>query len=93
MVQIEILHKIDSDFRPDTDGTYELVAVVETEPHLNFRKELEGAFYYTNHIDSDWTKGDHVLRYWPPCRSSSVGDVFIYDGQFFVVDLIGFKKV
>ena len=64
---------------------YELVALVDTN-------DLEEAWELTNHVDSDWTKGDKVLVDNDGERSSMVGDVFERNGWFGVVDMAGFSN-
>lgn len=89
---IEILHKLDSNFfTVSSEGNFQLVAVLAI-PEDDVPSMLEDAFRITNHIETDWTENPEVVRSWGPCRSSSVGDAFIVDGEVYLVDHCGFKK-
>jgi hypothetical protein len=96
VIEVAILHKIDSDFWHTTIGEYQLVAVLEVPfngmPHP-IQGFLEFAFHETNHIDHSWWRNDCVDKCWGPCRSSSVGDMFVINGHFFVIAPYGFEEV
>ena len=93
-VAVAVLHKMDTDFDPFTDGDYELVAIVAV------RKDnaLDEAFHLTNHIDWSWQQNPEILQWWPDRnsdfrgnRSTSVGDIVIVDNAtLYVVNSIGF---
>lgn len=54
---------------------------------------LDAAFEATNHIDSDWTKGDGVVMLPSgPARSTSVGDMMETEDGLFVVAPAGFVR-
>ena len=97
VVTIAILHKVDSDFLSTTVGEYQLAAVLEVPVNLMphpIHGFLEFAFCYTQHVtEKGWTTHERVKQFWGPCRSSSVGDIFVINGRFFVVDSFGFKEV
>jgi hypothetical protein len=83
--------------RAYANGHYEAVANIDSD-------DLERAYFWTNNIDSSWSRnpapGVSVLR---PLhhkdgqtyglRSSMVGDLFILNGKFFVVDSFGFASI
>ena len=66
--------------------SYDLVAVVEAD-------NLDDTFRITNHIHSDWTKNDEVIKLLrSPCRSTSVGDIVEdEDGVLHYCDMVGWK--
>ena len=59
----------------------------------SFCSALEQAFELTNSIDEHWSlnKGVEVLV--EGCRSSSVGDVFEFNGKKYAVECIGFVEI
>lgn len=66
---------------------YRRVATVEAP-------ELGAVFELTNHIDSNWTTGSAVVTLDDPrARSTSVGDVIIFDDQLHGVAGIGFEAL
>jgi hypothetical protein len=80
------------------DGFYEAVA------ELPFCEDLELAWQWTNNITTSWSmepaKGVFVVKALPVIkgetyglRSSMVGDVFLSNGEAFVVDSFGFKSI
>lgn len=88
---ITIYHKIESDFwTPATDfdpKLFDIVGYVRTE-------DLDVAYLKTNNIDSSWTLNEEVTM--APrggCRSSSIGDVFELNGEYFAVAVFGFTKI
>ena len=56
-------------------------------------KSLEQVFELTNHIDSDWTKNAGVAAVPGQHRSTSVGDVYLLDSDFYCVSMVGLKKL
>ena len=62
-------------------GDYDEVATIEVE-------DLDDAFAKTQNVD-------HVWNAVKPCRSASVGDVFVNadTGEAFAIDRMGFKKI
>ena len=71
-----VFHALNPNFREDVppEGGYRLVAELEI-PEMPLSEAMDFVFQLTNHIDSDWTKGNQVVRAQKPCRSTSVGDV------------------
>lgn len=69
-------------FSPDMFEHYAPSVKVETD-------DLEEAFALTNL----WNDEDRVEHLRPEVASSSVGDLFARDGNFFIVDSFGFKEV
>lgn len=65
--------------------SYNLVAFVDTD-------NLSNAFELTNHIDWDWwiNKGVTTIR---RSRSTSVGDMLIFNNKIYIVEQIGFKEI
>lgn len=81
---VEIYHNPDFlsyyfDKNPIDINKCELMALLETDC-------LDEAWRMTQNIDSDW-------RPYDPCRSSSVGDVFVKDGVKYVVESCGFSQI
>jgi len=78
--------------KPVDKSDYSLVASVDTS-------NLDSAFELTNTIDSGWWENEEVTFHGSPihgklgCRSSSVGDIFEYTGQFFVIAPAGFEPI
>jgi hypothetical protein len=63
---------------------FKLVAEVETD-------SLDEAFGLTNSGDEAWWLNERVTAHVSPCRSTSVGDVFVSpDGEIFRVLPLGF---
>jgi len=65
-------------------------------------EDLEEAFRLSNSINSNWTENEEVtvtpegrvvIVERGGLRSTMVGDVFAVDGDFFFVDMFGFKKL
>ena len=65
-------------------GFYIKVAEVETD-------DLEQAWKLTNHIESSWLENPCIHPLCLTARSSSVGDLFEYEGNFFICASLGFK--
>ena len=55
--------------------------------------DLDEAYALTNHIDSDWTLNDRVRALAGAHRSTSVGDMLEYDGDYYAVEAHGFKRI
>lgn len=56
--------------------------------------QLEEAYLLTNSIDYGWWLNENVSAISERTRSSSVGDVFVFDnGDAYIVANIGFKKL
>ena len=53
---------------------------------------LDEAFRLTNHIDSDWSTNEKVATI-AKSRSTSVGDILQFNGQFWIVANLGFVKI
>ena len=90
---IKVYHKIN--FKPlnpnevptDIDmNDYELVAEVNTN-----NKDV--AFDLTQNMDESWSLNQNVTTKSEDARSTSVGDVVVYNGEFFIVDTYGWKSV
>jgi len=62
-----------------------LVAEVDTD-------DLEEAYKLTNHIDCNWSNNKKVKTI-QRSRSTSMGDVLIYNNQRYVVAMFGFEKI
>lgn len=69
---------------------FTLVATVEAPCY-------QAVFDYTNHIDSNWTEGEHVVELFTPkarTRSTSVGDVVSDEnGTFYRVEPMGWRVI
>lgn len=67
---------------------FTLVAEVET-PHVG------NVFALTNHIDAAWHENEGVKAFKIPCRSTSVGDVYVLRGDTGLPTPAsrGFKKI
>lgn len=66
---------------------YTLVAGVLTD-------DLDAAYHYTQNIHDPWVQNPQVEVATPGGkRSTSVGDVFEKDGEFFVVAPVGFDPI
>lgn len=75
------------DTAPPWPHNYKRIAAVASS-------DLDVAWEKTNHIDSDWTENREVrLLDKNPQRSSMVGDVFVKDGEAFMVMHVGFKPL
>jgi hypothetical protein len=84
-------------------------ALVEVEVGLEPHKALDRAWYFTNHVDQDWTTHTNVIvnipeefdaegeltdRSFHARRSSMVGDAFeLPDGSIFLVEMAGFSPL
>jgi hypothetical protein len=81
---------LDGDVKSVTEGwnagDYDHVGDVEGD-------DLDVAFEKTNHIDRPWTQNAGVSFKRLDVRSSSVGDVFELNGEYFVVASCGFTKI
>lgn len=56
-------------------------------------KTLEAAFCLTNNIDQAWSENVEVTTEEKNLRSTSIGDVLVYEGIAFLVTISGFNKV
>ena len=68
-------------------GAYQHIATIEAGG-------LEDAYYLTNTIEEYWFEGSHVT--WlrdAGARSSMVGDAFVLDGEWYVIDRVGFRRM
>ena len=90
-----VYHKNKSDFLSndvlDWDkekGRFTLVAVVSAD-------SLDEVFYFTNHVDQDWTTWENVnMHVEGRVRSTSVGDVVVdNDGQPWLCAQAGWTKL
>lgn len=54
---------------------------------------LGAAFELTNHINRAWWENPGVERVGPPCRSTSVGDVVVFEGVAYRCELVGWSKI
>lgn len=65
-----------------------LVAEVDTD-------NLKTAYALTNTKEKDWWKNELVVPRFsgPDCRSTSIGDVMVLDGEHYAVAPIGFVPV
>ena len=82
---IKVYHKNRMNDDKTLDGTT-LVAEVETN-------DLEEAFKLTNHIDRAWWENEGVKLIGEETRSSSMGDVFVINGEQHIVAMCGFEKI
>jgi hypothetical protein len=75
-----------------TAGLYQCVALVNTA-------SLDTAYEYTNHIDRAWNEPElatsrGVIPASPDRqRSTSVGDILVFNGKYFVVASFGFESL
>lgn len=74
-------------------GQYEKVARVDTD-------DLETAYHVTNNVTRSWSlEPDPIVTVLPGThgprglRSSMVGDIFVRDGEAFVVAFAGFQSI
>jgi hypothetical protein len=54
---------------------------------------LDTAYRFSQHIDHDWTKHNSVTSIVDQCRSTMVGDIFMFRGTMYMVDRIGFTEM
>lgn len=76
--EIRILHKRDSNFQANTEGTYDHVCTI-------FVSSLEEAFKHA--------QNDDVLYSTLGLRSTSVGDIFCWKNKMFLIDFVGFVSL
>lgn len=57
-----------------------------------FTNDLDEAFRLTNHIDKSWHENERV-KVIKKSRSTSVGDVLLYEGVMYVVAPVGFLSI
>ena len=69
------------------EGCYDEVVSMAISVEKN---PLEEAYYWTQNLEESWTKGFGMEE---GKRSSSMGDVFEKDGEFFIVAMVGFDKI
>lgn len=58
--------------------------------------DLETAFQLTNHVNTSWDREpDPRVGVEPdgPYRSSSVGDIFVQDGRYYICADAGFREI
>jgi hypothetical protein len=55
--------------------------------------DLNQAYYLTQNIDNDWTENSLVDTLVDRCRSTMVGDIFMFRGTMYMVDQIGFTEM
>lgn len=85
-------------FKALIEGKYDHVAVVTTSRTDDIEGQLEVAYMKTQNLESKWIDNLDVevteaVREKGGCKSSSVGDVFEIDGQFFAVAGCGFEEL
>jgi hypothetical protein len=69
---------------------YTYVADVIISRPMSVGSTLNQSFESTNHIDTNWMLNDEVETYVDRARSTSVGDVFVYQGVSYAVAPYGF---
>jgi len=93
---------IDLCFRPTVEDAKKLVALEVYErvasiecPSTSIFEAANCAYAASQHIDSNWTEGASVSEVFLPnkCRSSSVGDVFVIDGNAMLIAPVGFEPM
>ncbi|MBW3243658.1 hypothetical protein KUV57_13380 [Epibacterium sp. DP7N7-1] len=68
-------------------GIYSEVAHIEAET-------IDRVFPLSNHIESDWTRGDAIRAAAVPARSTSMGDIVMdEDGALFSCAMVGWKPL
>jgi hypothetical protein len=84
----------------DQELIYQLVAFVSYEPkpsHVWTREDnelgLDHAYAMTQNISQSWAKNTGVRCRLEQCRSTSIGDVLVFEGQRWIVDSFGFSKL
>lgn len=75
-------------------GGYEWIADVETQ-ETELHETLEYAYCKSQHLRDSWLSGESIknIQKTERVRSSSVGDVFVIDHEFYLVSMIGFKHI
>lgn len=68
------------------EGEYHEAAVVKTD-------SLDWAYQQTNNISHVWNLNDDVVALTDQFKSTSVGDVMLKDGKFYVVASMGFEEI
>jgi hypothetical protein len=71
---------------------YERVAEMEVAAESSV-EALEKAFVMTQNIDESWCKSEGVTALVSDARSSMIGDVFLIDGKFYLVAMVGFCPI
>jgi len=85
-VDLAFSRDIVADFQAaQMETSLEKVAEVQTE-------DLDEAYQDTNHIDRPWHDNESVTLI-KKSRSTSIGDVMERNGERFIVDKIGFKRL
>lgn len=64
-------------------GLYKKVAEVNSH-------ELEDAYFLTNSIEDHWSQNEGVTQFGDRNKSSSMGDIMVYNNECFVVAAVGF---
>jgi hypothetical protein len=74
---------------------FDLVAAVTFNKAMSVEEALEVAYERTNSIDSHWSnnRGIIMLSHERNHRSTSIGDVILFDGKLYAVDVMGFKEI
>ena len=74
---------------------YDTVADVYVDNELTRSEQLEKAFMLTQNIDDGWWHNDDVKKRSKSdaVRSTSVGDRMKINGDIYMVDLAGFRKI
>lgn len=89
---IYVYHDPEIDFREHPERVYvmtekELVAVIDTN-------DLEVTYRLTNSIEDAWFRTkDPRVRVVQESRSTSVGDFMSRDGVWYMIGMVGFKRL
>tara|TARA_B100001094_G_C18098651_1_gene754462 strand:- start:170 stop:478 length:309 start_codon:yes stop_codon:yes gene_type:complete len=76
------------------DGRRQKVAEVFVDKNKNISEQLEYAYMQTNSIEDGWWNNNDVKKYFTSefCRSTNIGDTLEIGGEYYVCDIVGFKK-
>lgn len=92
-----IYHAENLNFFPDVNAVqdldnFNLVASYENEEADNENQFLNEVFENSNSIENYWGENPGVELFIERNRSSSVGDIFAINDNFYIVDNFGFKE-
>lgn len=78
----------------DPQGGYRIIGTIETKSS-DILEALEEAYTLSNHTETNWLEGSQVvdIKDNDSVRSSSTGDVFLVNDNYYLVDAFGFKLI
>lgn len=91
MITIYQTNKLDSYYFSDEDHSifpndFSKVADIDTD-------DLDEAYSLSQNVTASWACNNEVKSDLKQCRSTSMGDILEKAGEYFIVDMFGFKKI